>query len=96
MLIPSCLNKLLVVLAIALSTGIAFGQNPLFIPDTLNGTVFNLNVQTGTQQIIGTYDTPTYGYNGDILGPTLIMNQGDVVTLNVTNKLKQSTTVHWH
>ena len=83
-------------MAIALSTGIAFGQNPLFIPDTLNGTVFNLNVQTGTQQIIGTYDTPTYGYNGDILGPTLIMNQGDVVTLNVTNNLTQSTTVHWH
>ena len=75
---------------------LAQSQNPLFIPDTLNGTVFNLDVQAGTKQFIGLNNTPTYGYNGAILGPTLIMNTGDTVTLNVTNNLTQNTTVHWH
>ncbi|MGB8167183.1 MAG: multicopper oxidase domain-containing protein [Chthoniobacteraceae bacterium] len=50
--------------------------------------------------------TTTLGYNGmQMWGPTLIMNKGDAVQLNVTNHLDQSsstllrsttTTVHWH
>jgi|GEM_PF-105615 len=50
--------------------------------------------------------TTTLGYNGALMwGPTLIMNQGDTVQLNVANHLDQSsstllrsttTTVHWH
>jgi len=75
---------------------ISFAQNPLIIPDTLNGTVFNLNVQTGTKQFFTGYNTPTYGYNGNFLGPTLLINKGDSITLNVTNNLTQATTVHWH
>lgn len=74
----------------------SFSQNPLFIPDTLSGTVFNLNVQTGVVQFIGTNNTPTYGYNGSFLGPTLLIKKGDSITLNVTNSLTQATTVHWH
>lgn len=73
-----------------------FSQNPLFIPDTLSGTVFNLNVQAGIEQFIGTNNTPTYGYNGSFLGPTLLINKNDSITLNVTNSIAQSTTVHWH
>ena len=71
-------------------------QNPLFIPDTLSGTNFNLTVQSGTKQFIGTNNTPTYGYNGNFLGPTLFINKDDSITLNVTNNLTQETTVHWH
>ncbi len=71
-------------------------QNALFIPDTLTGPIYNLTVQTGIQQFIGTNNTPTFGYNGNFLGPTLIINQGDSITLNVTNNLTQATTVHWH
>lgn len=74
----------------------AYSQNPLFIPDTLSGTSFSLSVQTGTKQFIGTNNTPTYGYNGNFLGPTLIMNNGDSVNIHVTNNLPQPTTVHWH
>jgi len=73
-----------------------FSQNPLFIPDTLSGTVFNLNVQAGIEQFIGTNNTPTYGYNGSFLGPTLLIKKNDSITLNVTNSITQSTTVHWH
>ncbi len=71
-------------------------QNPLFIPDTLSGTVFNLSVQTGTMQFVGSNITPTYGYNGNFLGPTLLIKNNDSITLNVTNNLTQKTTTHWH
>ena len=50
--------------------------------------------------------TTTMGYNGALMwGPTLILNQGDTVQINVSNHLDQSsstlllsttTTVHWH
>lgn len=79
-----------------LMAGNVIAQNPLFIPDTLSGTVFNLSVQPGTKQFIGANNTPTYGYNGNFLGPTLLINKGDSITLNVTNNLTQETTVHWH
>lgn len=71
-------------------------QNPLFIPDTLSGTVFNLTAQSGITQFFTGKNTTTFGYNGNLLGPTLLMNKGDNVTLNVTNTLTVSTTVHWH
>ena len=74
----------------------SLAQNPLYIPDTLNGTTFNINVQSGTTQFFSGQNTPTYGYNGVFLGPTLLMNQNDSVTLNVTNNLNVQTTVHWH
>ena len=73
-----------------------FSQNPLFIPDTLSGATFNLSVQTGVKQFFGTINTPTLGYNGNFLGPTLLINKGDSITLNVTNNLSVATTVHWH
>ncbi len=74
----------------------SFSQNALFIPDTLSGTIFNLNIQTGTKQFIGTNNTPTFGFNGNFLGPTLLINKNDSITLNVTNSLTVPTTVHWH
>ncbi len=74
-----------------------FSQNPLFIPDTLSGTTFNLAVKKGTTEFFKGFNTTTYGYNGAFLGPTLFMNKGDNVTLNVTNNLPVDiTSVHWH
>ena len=70
----------------------------LYIPPTLTGTNFNLTIGTSSKQFFATgAATPTYSYNGlPIWGPTLIMNKGDNVTLNVTNNLTDTTTVHWH
>lgn len=85
--------------AILLVTCLPFavwGQNPLTIPDTLNGTTFNLSVQTGSFQFFPPNVTPTYGVNGNFLGPTLFMNKWDSVTINVTNNLPAQTTMHWH
>lgn len=79
--------------------GVLFAQNPLVIPDTLSGTTFNLNVQNGVTQFFPSINTPTYGVNGPLLAPTLIINKWDWVTMNVTNNLTgngNSTTMHWH
>ena len=74
----------------------AQAQNALLIPPTLTGTNFNLTVQSGTQTFYGTTPTPTYGINGVFLAPTIIVNKGDSITLNVTNNLAVKTTIHWH
>src|SRR5688572_25579104 len=75
---------------------IAWSQNPLFIPDTLTGTTYNLTVQQGSVEFYTGQNTPTYGVNGNFLAPTLLMNKNDTVTLNVTNNLIFETTMHWH
>jgi blue copper oxidase len=75
----------------------SFSQNPLFIPDTLSGTTFALSIQKGTQVFYTGYNTNTMGYNGSFLGPTLFMNKGDNVNINVKNNLPvEISTVHWH
>ncbi|MBL0020723.1 MAG: multicopper oxidase domain-containing protein [Bacteroidetes bacterium] len=74
----------------------ANAQNPLLIPDTLVGPNIQLNVAAGTMNYFPGLTTPTLGYNGNILGPTLLLNTGDSVTFHVTNQLNTATTVHWH
>jgi blue copper oxidase len=86
--VPSCL-------LVAISHMVA-GQTPLPIPDTLSGPVIDLSVVEGTREFLPGEPISTYGYNGDLLGPTLILNQGQEVTLNVTNTLPDLTTTHWH
>ena len=88
-----------VVLWIALSNISAFAQyNNLWIPDTLTGTTFNLSLHTATKQIMASGPaTNTYAYNtANFWGPTLIMNQGECVQINLTNNLPDMTTTHWH
>ncbi len=88
-----------IAIVLVLSTHNTFAQNPLAIPTALTGTTFNLNVQNGTTQFWPGINTPTFGINGNILGPTLIINKWDWVTMNVTNSLTgtgNSTTMHWH
>lgn len=75
---------------------VAIGQNPLFIPPTLTGSSINLNLQEGTTNFFPGTPTQTYGANGNLLGPTLILDRNQTVTINVTNSLMDSTTIHWH
>ncbi len=71
--------------------------NDLFVPPSITGTNFNLTLAKATKQFKTGAATATYGYNGNSFwGPTLIMNQGDDVKINVTNNLTDQTTVHWH
>ncbi len=74
----------------------ALAQNPIIIPGTIETTNINLNLQNGTFQFFPGQNTTTMGVNGPVLGPTLIMNQGNNININVTNNLGQETTIHWH
>ena len=72
--------------------------NPLVIPDTITGTTFNLTLNPKTKQFLAGAATNTNAYNSLLYGaPTLIMNKGDWVQVNVTNNLAvDTTTTHWH
>lgn len=75
---------------------------PLPIPPALRGTdedgrkVFELTARSGHTEILPGRTTRTWGFNGDFLGPTLVMSRGDEVEMRVRNTLPEMTTVHWH
>jgi FtsP/CotA-like multicopper oxidase with cupredoxin domain len=58
--------------------------------------VFELSAQQGTSRFLDGPATPTWGYNGAYLGPTLRAARGEKVAVRVTNELPEATTVHWH
>ena len=76
--------------------------NPLPIPPLLEGELrngkrhFRLEARTGQREFLTGLGTPTIGFNGDYLGPTLRMKRGDDVEIEVLNRLPETTTVHWH
>lgn len=70
--------------------------NNYFLPPVLNGPVYNLTMQNGTYQFNPGITSNTKGFNGNLLGPTLILQAGQQVTMNVTNSIGEETTVHWH
>lgn len=79
-----------------LLTTLSNAQNPLYIPSTLSGNNIALNLNSGTHQFFPGINTATMGANGNILAPTLILDQGDMVNMQVTNNLSDTTTMHWH
>jgi bilirubin oxidase len=75
----------------------AGAYNDIPIPEALTGTTFDLALGKSTKALKAGAATATYGYNGaSFWGPTLILNQGDVVQMNVSNNLGEDTTTHWH
>jgi blue copper oxidase len=71
-------------------------QQPLYIPPTLSGNNISLDIQQGSMNFFSGNATPTFGYNGNFLGPTILLTKYDSVSFNVTNNLQDITTVHWH
>ncbi|NKI74128.1 multicopper oxidase CueO [Dickeya sp. CFBP 2040] len=67
---------------------------PLLAPDA-SGNIA-LKLQTGSMRWLAGIETVTWGINGGFLGPALQLEQGQEVTLNVTNTLPETTTLHWH
>ncbi|WP_059018559.1 multicopper oxidase domain-containing protein [Mycobacterium sp. M26] len=79
------------------------GKRPLPIPPLAESTiddqrnrVFSLRAAPGTSEIRAGQHTPTWGYNGAILGPTLRARDGETVTVRFENALPEPTSVHWH
>lgn len=78
-------------------------SRPLPVPRLDTGVVdrdgvrrFAVTARAGTTEVVAGVQTPTWGYDGSILGPTLRARRGDVVAVDVTNALPEATTVHWH
>ncbi len=71
--------------------------NNMAMPEALYGTTFNLNIHESTKQLVTGNQTITGAINNETFwGPTLFINKGEEVHLNVTNNLNEATTVHWH
>ena len=67
------------------------------MPQALYGTTFNLSIHESVKQLVTGNQTITGAINNETFwGPTLFINKGDDVHMNVTNNLNESTTVHWH
>ena len=72
------------------------GAQPLE-PRIDNGVkVFDLETSVIRWQILPAVSVNAYAFNGQIPGPTLRFTKGDRVRINVTNRLPETTTVHWH
>ncbi|WP_235916736.1 multicopper oxidase family protein [Antrihabitans cavernicola] len=70
---------------------------PLLAPRLVDGKkIFALDARAGISEIKAGISTPTWGYNGSILGPTVRARRGDLVRMEVTNSLPEMTTTHWH
>ncbi|HET8599794.1 MAG TPA: multicopper oxidase domain-containing protein [Segeticoccus sp.] len=85
------------------TTGEVSFTRPLGIPplatshlDAQGRRVFELTAREGTTDFGTGHPAPTWGFNGDYLGPTLRAERGERVLVHVRNALPETTTVHWH
>jgi FtsP/CotA-like multicopper oxidase with cupredoxin domain len=60
-----------------------------------DGDQFGLNIKP-VRKRIDNADVRMLGYNGSIPGPTLHVDQGSEITVQVTNDGDVEATVHWH
>jgi blue copper oxidase len=93
---PMNLKMLSILVFICADIPIALSQNLLKIPDTLSGDHISLRLAKGSNEFFEGFTTETMGANGNILGPTIILQNGRQVTMHVENKLEEPTTLHWH
>ncbi|WP_431095747.1 DUF4396 domain-containing protein [Polaromonas aquatica] len=75
---------------------IARGDSPLE-PTLKDGVkVFELETGVARWSILPDVKVEAYAFNGQVPGPRLRVTEGDKVRIRVTNRLPESTTVHWH
>jgi bilirubin oxidase len=84
-------------IAFGLMAVVTYAQQPLFIPDTLSGSVINLTLKADSVQFFPGQISYTNGFNAyKYLGKTLILQKGTNVNITVNNQLQDTTTIHWH
>ena len=64
-------------------------------PAVLTGDRLDLVIEETPVNITGRSRMATV-VNGSLPGPTLRLREGDTVTINVTNRLSETTSIHWH
>ena len=78
----------------------AFDRQRLRIPQLIDaralGQSIAIEAHAATTAFFPGIESPTLGYNGAYLGPTIRVYNGDEVEMTVANRLRQPTTVHWH
>jgi FtsP/CotA-like multicopper oxidase with cupredoxin domain len=77
--------------------------SPLLVPPLLENldasgetASFAMDVQQGNMNFFPGSQTATLGYNGNFLGPTIRVRDGQRFRINVNNRLPEVTTLHWH
>jgi len=73
----------------------AFGEAGPQTPTILTGKHFDLTIDSLPVNFTGRRSVAT-AINGSVPGPTLKWQEGDTVTVAVTNRLKEATSIHWH
>jgi FtsP/CotA-like multicopper oxidase with cupredoxin domain len=73
----------------------AYGEPAERSPATLTGKEFNLTIDSVPVNFTGR-GASAVAVNGGAPGPTLRWREGDTVTVAVTNRLKEATSIHWH
>jgi FtsP/CotA-like multicopper oxidase with cupredoxin domain len=74
----------------------ARGDQPLEPNNDGGVKVFDLETSVIRWNILPDERVAAYAYNRQVPGPRLHLTEGDRVRVNVTNRLAESTTVHWH
>lgn len=90
------MKKIIFILLVFFSFNALQAQNALFIPPVLEDSIFNLKLIDTSHVFFDTIQTKTFGVNGSILAPTLIVNKNDSIQFNVINRIGDTTTMHWH
>lgn len=77
-------------------------DTPVAIPPLLDGRLeggqrkYDLTLQPGQREFFTGFQTPTIGINGPFLGPVLRARRGESLAINVSNRLNEESTLHWH
>jgi CopA family copper-resistance protein len=72
-----------------------FGETAFPNPAELTGTHFDLTIDSLPVNFTGRHARAT-AVNGSVPGPILRWREGDSITVAVTNRLKHTTSIHWH
>ena len=64
-------------------------------PDEIRGRSFDLSIEPRAVNFTGR-DRMAVTINGSVPAPTLRWREGEEVTLRVTNRLAETTSIHWH
>ena len=76
--------------ALVLVVGLTAALSSVAVAGQYNLTVDPVTIDTGE------FTRSGIGFNGASPGPVLRFKEGEDVTINVTNNLSESTSIHWH